>query len=287
MAVDGDARGHPSPSAFVHTGEWQVPAFTSTEIRPSLARVCACVFVLNEGPRLTAQLTRMQPYTDQVDVIVADGGSTDGSTDAAGLATLGVRALLVKHGPGRLSAQMRMAYAFAMRTGYEAVISMDGNNKDDPAAIPLFLEALDRGYDHVQGSRYITGGRGINTPMHRTLGVRLLHAPLISLSAGRLHTDTTNGFRAYSRALLTDPRVAPFRDVFLGYELHYYLAIRASRLGFRMTEVPVTRAYPSSGPTPTKISFVRGNLEVLRTLMAAALHRYDPRAGEPGADDDG
>jgi hypothetical protein len=99
---------------------------------------------------------------------------------------------------------------------------------------------------------------------------------MISLAAGTRYTDTTNGFRAYSRRLLADPRVAPLRDVFMGYELHYYLAIRAARLGFRVVETPVTRRYPASGKTPTKISPVRGNLRVLRTLAAAVLGRFDP-----------
>jgi dolichol-phosphate mannosyltransferase len=135
---------------------------------------------------------------------------------------------------------------------------------------------LDAGYDHIQGSRYIPGGVGVNTPVSRSVGVRLLHAPLISLAARFHYTDTTNGFRAYSRRLLTDPRVQPLRDIFVGYELHYYLAIRAARLGFNVIETPVTRRYPDSGKTPTKISPIKGNLLVLRTLIAAVMGRFDP-----------
>jgi hypothetical protein len=70
--------------------------------------------------------------------------------------------------------------------------------------------------------------------------------------------------------------------VFAGYELHYYLAIRAARLGYRVCEVPVTRVYPAKGPTPTKITPIRGNLRVLRALIAACLHRYDPPADPVG-----
>jgi dolichol-phosphate mannosyltransferase len=104
----------------------------------------------------------------------------------------------------------------------------------------------------------------------------VLHAPVISLAARHRYTDTTNGFRAYSRRLLTDPRVQPLRDIFSGYELHYYLAIRAARLGLRVAETPVTRRYPSEGKTPTKISPVKGNVLVLRTLISAALGRFNP-----------
>jgi hypothetical protein len=64
--------------------------------------------------------------------------------------------------------------------------------------------------------------------------------------------------------------------VFVRYELHYYLAIRAARLGFKTIETPVTRQYPKTGKTPTKISPVKGNLLILRTLAAAALGRFNP-----------
>jgi hypothetical protein len=171
---------------------------------------------------------------------------------------------------------MRMAIDFAIAEGYDGIVVIDGNGKDDYSAIPKFVELLDAGYDHVQGSRYVPGGQGINTPLSRTIGVKLLHAPLISLAARTRYTDTTNGFRAYSRRLLTDARVQPLRDVFVRYELHYYLAIRAARLGFRVIETPVTRRYPKAGKTPTKISPIRGNWLVLRTLFAAAVGKFDP-----------
>jgi len=184
--------------------------------------------------------------------------------------------VLTKIGPGALSAQMRMALAFAVHRGYEGAITIDGNDKDDPAAIPLFQQALDRGAAHVQGSRFVPGGRHRNTPLQRLIGVRLLHAPLISHAAGFRYTDTTNGFRAYAPSFLLDPRVAPFRDIFQRYELHYYLAIRAGELGYPIEEVPVTRTYPARGPVVTKISPFKGSVEILRTLGAAARHRFDP-----------
>jgi dolichol-phosphate mannosyltransferase len=239
-------------------------------------RYCVAVFVINEGERVRQQLAAMARFADTIDIVVADGGSTDESLAPDSLADFRLRALLVKRGPGRLSAQMRMAIGFALDEGYDGMVVIDGNGKDDLDALPRMIELLDAGYDHVQGSRYIPGGHGINTPPSRTWAVKLVHAPMISLAAGTRYTDTTNGFRAYSRRLLADPHVAPLRDVFMGYELHYYLAIRAARLGFRVIETPVTRRYPASGKTPTKISPVRGNLRVLRTLAAAVLGRFDP-----------
>jgi len=257
--------------------ERRVPSFEAHEYQPRHAGYCVCVFVINENGKLHKQLEKTRQHLGEVDVVVADGGSTDGSTDRSVLEPLGVNALLVKTGPGKLGAQMRMAFAWALDRGYKGVVTMDGNDKDGPEAIPRFVEKLEAGYDHVQGSRFIAGGVSENLPFGRWLGVKFLHAPLISIASRHRYTDTTNGFRGYSRHLLEDPRVAVFRDVFVGYELHYYLAIRAARLGLRVCEVPVARRYPSHGPVPTKISPVRGNLRVLKCLFASCLGKYDPQ----------
>ncbi len=253
-----------------------VPAYERYIFAERRHGYCVVVFVINEGERVRQQLRAMAPLADRIDIIVADGGSTDGSLAVDSLGEFRLRALLVKRDGGKLSAQMRTAIAFATAEGYEGIVVIDGNGKDDIAAIPTMVELLEAGYDHVQGSRYVAGGRGINTPALRHLAVRFLHAPLISVAAGTHYTDTTNGFRAYSRRLLTDPRVQPLRDVFQGYELHYYLAIRAARLGLRVIETPVTRRYPETGRTPTKISPVKGNFLILRTLTSAVLGRFNP-----------
>lgn len=258
----------------------EVPAYDTTVYAEKRHRSCVAVFVINEGNRLLAQLDRMEPLAASVDILIADGGSTDGATTRDQLEPRHVRALLTKTGPGRLSAQMRMAFDYALDAGYENIISIDGNGKDDPSAVSAFVQMLDDGFDYVQGSRFVTGGRAIRTPWSRLAGIKLIHAPLISLAAGFRYTDTTNGFRGYSRKLLVDPRVAPFRNVFSSYELHYYLAIRAAELGFRVTEIPVTRSYPASEPTPTKIHGLSGYRIVMRDLLRACRHQLDPRAGE-------
>lgn len=253
-----------------------VPACDVTSFQPKSCEYCVCVFVINENGRLHRQLERMKPYASRVDIVIADGGSSDGSVEHGLLQSFGVNTLLVKTGPGKLGAQMRMAFDWALRRGYKGVIVMDGNNKDGPEALPTFLAGLEAGYDFQQGSRFIPGGVSQNLKLSRYLGIRTVHAPLISLASRFRYTDTTNGFRAYSARYLADPRVELFRDIFSGYELHYYLAIRAARLGFRVREIPVSRCYPASGPLPTKISPVRGNLRVLGCLFAACLGRYDP-----------
>lgn len=258
--------------------DWKVPSYDVVRLRERRSRYAVVIPVLNEGDRIRRQLALMGGLPDLPDVVVADGGSTDGALTEDLLKSTDVRALLTKTGPGRLSAQLRMGLSWALTEGYEGVITIDGNGKDDPAAITLMVARLDAGDDFVQGSRFVPGGRGINTPRSRDLAIRLVHAPLTSMAARCRYTDTTNGFRAHSRRMLLDNRVAPFRDVFDAYELLAYLPVRAGQLGLRVSEVPVTRSYPAIGAVPTKISPVHGSLSLLTVLLRATTGRYAPAA---------
>lgn len=256
----------------------EVPAF---ELRRSAARhrdVLLVIPVINEGERLHRLLSRLQTLSlqEHVDICVVDGGSLDGSVEIETLRALGVHTLIVKTGAGKLSAQLRCAYAHAIEGGYAGVITIDGNDKDDPASIPAFLAALHSGVDFVQGSRFVPGGVAENTPLLRYFAIRGLHAPLLRLASGFPWTDTTQGFRGYSRRLLEHPGLSLFRNVFDSYELLAYVSARAPRLRLRCIELPTTRRYPK-GKMPTKISALRGNARVLKILVAACVGAYDPR----------
>lgn len=262
---------------MTHDGALQVPRYERALWLGRSHSFCVVVPVINEGERIGSLLRKMQAagIPGLADILIADGGSTDGSLDPDLLRETQVRGVLVKQDRGRLSAQLRCAYSFALDAGYAGIVTIDGNDKDDPAPIADFIEALRSGVDFVQASRFVSGGISVNTPKTRDLAIRLVHAPVLSAAARFRWTDTTQGFRAYSRRVLEDPRVAPFRDVFQSYELLAYLSYRVPRLGYRCVELPTSRVYPE-GDVPTKISGLSGNLELLRVLFAAASGRYNP-----------
>lgn len=262
------------PSHAIRGDDIRTPAYRIEWRRPREKRWAICVFVINEGEKVRKQLRAMNEHARLVDLVIADGGSTDGSLDEVLMEETNAKALLVKTGPGKLSAQMRMAMDYCMNEGYEGVIVIDGNGKDGLDAIPSFVRALEDGWDHLQGSRFIPGGHHENTPLSRHLAVKLLHAPLVSLASGFHYTDTTNGFRAYSRRLLLDPEIDVFRPCFDRYQLHYHLAIESVRHGYRVKEIPVSRVYPASGKTPTKIKGFGGLFAVLRQLFEVCIGRY-------------
>lgn len=257
---------------------WQVPTFETSLWLGRQHPWCVVIPVINEGERIKSLLSRMEAFKIDgiADIIIVDGGSTDGSLGLETLQQKGVRGILVKTGPGKLSAQLRCAYAFALDQGYEGIVTIDGNDKDDPEAIPRFIEALKQGADFVQASRFIPGGVAENTPKSRDFAIRLIHAPMLSLFSGFGWTDTTQGFRAYSRKMLIDPKIAPFRDEFRTYELLAYLSYRAPKLGYRCLELPTIRRYPK-GEVPTKISSFRGNLSVVKVLIHACNGSYNPK----------
>lgn len=262
--------------------EYDVPFHAKIEFKPKKNKYCVCIPTINEGDRIRKQLSQMNKknITCQFDVLLLDGNSSDGSIDPAYLKELGIRGLFTMKEKGKLSAQLRMGYSYVLNEGYEGIITIDGNNKDNVEAIYDFSRELDHGYDFVQGSRYLMGGHAIHTPLIRILAIKLIHIPIISFLAGFRYTDTTNGFRAYSRKFLTDSRVQPFRKIFDNYELLAYLSVRSPRLGFKTKEIPVTRTYTKSGSILTKISFIKGNLTLLKILLYLVLHQYDP-PGEP------
>ena len=254
---------------------WKLPLFNIYEFNKNKTKYCLIIPVMNEGDRFLYQLKKLNKYVKLIDIIIADWGSTDGSTKKTLLRKLGVRTLITKKSPGRLGAQYRMAFAYALKQGYEGVITMDGNGKDGPDSIPLFIEALEEGYDYIQGSRYIKGGKAINTPTERYIGTRYLLSPILSLGAGKWYTDTSNGYRALSKKFLIHKDVEIFRDIFDGYEILFYETVRANQLGLKTKEIPVIRRYPK-GKVPTKIIGIRKNLEIIITAIKASLGIYNP-----------
>lgn len=264
------------PPPILDDAHWDVPAHEVALYAPRRHAHALVIPVINEGERIRGQLLRIQAAGLPVDVIVADGGSSDGSLDADFVADAGVRAVLTKTGPGKLSAQLRMAYPWCLRQGYAGIVTIDGNGKDGVEAVADMVARLEEGCDYVQGSRYLPGGAAENTPLERTIANRLIHAPLLSIAGRHWFTDTTNGFRAYSARYLLHPEVRPFRAEFSIYNLLFYLTVRAGQLGLKVGHVPVVRRYPEDGKVPTKIGGFASKLALLKEALVAATGGYTP-----------
>ena len=143
-----------------------VPDYRAAELLPKRSEYCLLIPVINEGARILTELGRAQTagVDTLCDIVICDGGSTDGSMKLDTLQLYGVNTLLTKTGPGKQGAQLRMGIYFALNRGYKGVLTIDGNNKDSIEDVHKFIEKLQAGYDFVQGSRFIRGGHAVNTP---------------------------------------------------------------------------------------------------------------------------
>src|SRR6266852_6963311 len=138
---------------------------------------------------------------------------------------------------------IKEGYRYALSHGFDLIVVMAGNGKDDPREIPRLTQpTLENGYDDVQGSRFLPGGRGERTPFLRRVFTRLFPFAWTFLTGVRC-TEVTNGFRAYKASILQDPEINIWQDWLNGYELEYYLHYKVLTLGYRFTERPVSKDY--------------------------------------------
>jgi len=137
---------------------------------------------------------------------------------------------------------IREGLMYGLKNNYDVVVVMAGNGKDDPREIPKLLEKIKEGYDYVQGSRFLDGGRYDGLPFQRRVFNRTW--PIFwSLITGKRQTEVTNGFRAYKLSILKDPRININQRWLDGYALEYYVHYKVLALGYNHTEVPVSKIY--------------------------------------------
>jgi len=138
---------------------------------------------------------------------------------------------------------IKQGIRYAIDGKFGVVVVLAGNNKDDPREIPRLLKPIIKsGYDYVQGSRFLPGGKTINNPHLRGLFSRFYPYFWTLLTKVRC-TDVTNGFRAYKLKLFEDPRINIWQGWLDGYELEYYLHYKVLTLAYKMIEIPVSKRY--------------------------------------------
>lgn len=215
----------------------------------------------NEAPRLGALLARM-PATiggETVEVIVVCDGSTDGTCAEAARHNCIVVAL--GNNRGKWFA-VRQGLAVASKRGATMVVTMDSDGQHEPEVLAEIVRPVAHGRaDMAIGSRYLVDqGRG-NTPRNRYV-VRTSTIAILEKLVGNRYTDPFSGYRCFSAEALQ-------QIVFKGdrYEGELEAILEASRLGLKVSEVPIARIYDTN---TSKMGAHKGKL--LGRL--SVLHQY-------------
>jgi dolichol-phosphate mannosyltransferase len=232
-------------------------------------KVLVSPVAFNENVKIKSVIERFlkSPAYGKVDYLIIDDCSTDSTTDVIrSYADRGVRTIKHEKRSG-VGAAIRTAIRYAQKNGYDVLVVMAGNDKDNPNEIPdVIAPILNDGYDFVQGSRYFgKTGTGGDMPAYRKFATKL-HPFLFSLFTFRKLTDTTNGFRAFRLSILKDPRMNIDQPWLNTYELEPYMLYKTITLGYKFREVFVTKIYPPKQLGYTKMT-VKGWWGILKPLF--------------------
>jgi dolichol-phosphate mannosyltransferase len=191
-----------------------------------------------EADNIEEVLTRARKAAPDVDILVIDDNSPDGTADIAErvAAELGQIQVLRRPAKKGLGNAYRAAFGIGVDRGYDLICQMDADLSHDPAALPDLIAAVESGADLAIGSRYVEGGSVPHWPAYRRAASRYgnLYARFM---LGYGIRDSTSGYRVYRSQTLEGIEFAKTRAN--GYLFQIELAYRAWLWGGKTAEVPI------------------------------------------------
>jgi dolichol-phosphate mannosyltransferase len=222
---------------------------------PGVGRVLVVIPTYNEADNVRVIVERVRASVPDVEVLIADDNSPDGTGAIADELAAADPAVHVLHRPGKqgLGAAYLGGFAWAGEHHYDAVVEMDADGSHAPEQLKRLLDALGDA-DAVLGSRYVAGGKlDDNWPWHRIFlswGANFY----TRLALGMPIKDATGGYRAYRMTVLDKMDISTVTSQ--GYCFQVDLAWRAYRNGFRVVEVPITFTERERGKSKMSSSVV-------------------------------
>jgi dolichol-phosphate mannosyltransferase len=191
----------------------------------------------NERENLPVLVKRLMALPVQVNILVVDDGSPDGTGKLADELAAEIPAVHVLHRTEKngLGRAYIAGFKWALDRGYEFIFELDGDMSHNPDDVPMFLEAA-RDADLVIGSRYMNGIRIINWPLSRLM-LSKCAAKYVQIITGMPFTDPTGGYKCFRRRALEAIGLDNVNSN--GYSFQIEMTHRLWRQGFRIVEVPI------------------------------------------------
>lgn len=200
----------------------------------------------NEEEPLPGVLKELREQVPEFDVLVVSDGSTDDTAAVARRSGARVLELPVNLGVG---GALRVAFRFAVRGGYERVVQVDADGQHEPLVLRQLLVPIDDGADLVIGSRFAEGGElTYAVSATRRRGMAILRR-LVRMLTGQRISDTTSGFRAFSRPML-EFFARSYPTEYMGDTVE--ALVNACHAGFRVEEVGVNMRGRGGGAPSTR-----------------------------------
>jgi len=220
--------------------------------------VSVVIPTLNEADNLPYVLPALPNWVSQV--VIVDGGSTDGTVEVALQLRPDVE-IILQSGRGKGDA---LATGFGACTS-DIIVAMDADGSTDVAELPAFVEALTEGAAYVKGSRYLPGGGSADLSSLRSVGNRVLTL-IVNLLYKTSYTDLCYGYTAFwARSL---ERLCVDCD---GFEVETLMNIRAARAGLPVAEVPSFEQARVHGDSHLRT--FRDGWRVLRVILCERVRR--------------
>jgi len=202
-----------------------------------LGRVVVVIPTYNEASNLAWIVDRLRHSQPEIDVLVVDDDSPDGTGRIADELAAADPQVGVLHrtAKGGLGAAYLHGFAHALAAGYDVIGEMDADGSHQPEQLDRLLDALLHA-DLVIGSRWVPGGSVVNWPMSRVLlsrGGNLYVRLLLGIGV----RDATAGFRLFRRTTLEKIDLASVRST--GYVFQTDLVARTLAAGLTVREVPI------------------------------------------------
>jgi dolichol-phosphate mannosyltransferase len=202
-------------------------------------RTLVVVPTYEEADNITELLPRVRAAAPDVDVLVVDDNSPDGTAKLAAAVArdLGQIDVLVREQKSGLGTAYRAGFAIGIERGYDVLMQMDADLSHDPGAIPQLLGALRDGIGMTIGSRYVPGGAIPHWPWHRRALSRYGNL-YTRFALGLDARDLTSGFRAWRASTLVAIDYESTHAT--GYLFQMEMAYRVACHGEGIAEVPIT-----------------------------------------------